>query len=181
MTRINESIVDVNILSIDGNYTQISVQDTIVTAAADDMLQTVEFGDNYSGGISVLTHNVVTDGTPDFSYILKRFRSGLSELYMFIDTTNTYYINHISGAGFSTIINRAVMRENLQNVVGADFTRAEINSGYPTAIDDLKTQISIMFDSTKFESLSNVYECQINGCSLPLRIYKDIDSVKSSE
>jgi hypothetical protein len=93
------------------------------------------------------------------------------ELYILIDSTNTYYINHVSGAGASYVHNTAVSRNNLDGVV----EDTAINSDN---ISNLGTKITIAINKSKFD-IKDVFECMINGCSLPLKIYRDIDEIKS--
>ena len=45
---------------------------------------------------------------------MKRYTSGITEIYILVDTTNTYYINHLSGAGFSKPNTNSYKRLNLE-------------------------------------------------------------------
>jgi hypothetical protein len=77
----------------------------------------IKFGDSTDSDIiSVYTHNFIKDSTPQFNYIIKEYKNKnnqLVELYLLIDTTHTYYINHVPGAGYSTTEDELIERKNL--------------------------------------------------------------------
>jgi hypothetical protein len=45
---------------------------------------------------------------------VKKYTSGVTEIYILVDTTNTYYINHLNGAGFSKPSTNSYQRLNLE-------------------------------------------------------------------
>ena len=69
-------------------------------ANIDNILSTIEFGDMNNSELTVYTHNFLVDDTPKFNYIKKTYLAGdMVELYVLIDTTNTYYINDTAHDG----------------------------------------------------------------------------------
>lgn len=92
------------------------------------------------------------------------------ELYILIDTTNTYYINHVANAGYSLVNDTDFGRKNLEGIYDEYIDSSNISN--------LTTNINIKLNRTKF-NISEVYGCEIHGCSLPLKIYQDVDMVQS--
>jgi hypothetical protein len=55
------------------------------------------WGDNADWDITLSVENqFVTTANAKFTYLFKRWMSGITEIYVHIPTTNTYYINHLS-------------------------------------------------------------------------------------
>lgn len=91
------------------------------------------------------------------SYIAKCWNSGFVELYVHIDTTQTYYIPHVRGAGFcpdDTISVRA----------GGAYV--------PATVEDNTTSVMVQILSAYF-TFDNICENTVKPNSLPLRVYKD--------
>lgn len=172
VTIANEQIQDIDASKpISGNWYLSSIEDGIAEFS-NDTITDIQFGDQTDNTLSVRTNNFIGEINDNkFNYIIKKYMSGMIELYILLDSTNTYYVNHINGAGASFVSNSSVARNNLDGVI----ENTEIDS---SNISTLKTTITIAINKNKFD-IKDVYECMINGCSLPLKIYQDIDEIKS--
>jgi hypothetical protein len=72
--------------------------------------------------------NFITNITPQFNYIKKVYKSGMVELYILIDTTNTYYISHVPNAGYSLVNNTDFGRKNLEGIYDKEINSSEISN-----------------------------------------------------
>jgi hypothetical protein len=115
MYTINNNIVDVDFSLTPAEWKKVDVTNSQIEIE-NDIVSEIRFGKSPDSIISVMTSNFVKDDTPDFNYILKRYSSGMAELYILVDTTNTYYINHVPGAGYSMTEDNNVgyVRKNLE-------------------------------------------------------------------
>ena len=142
---------------------EISTDTDIVIS--NDMVETVEFGDNESRFISAYISNVDTDNKPQqltsLSYILKTQESGIKELYIYLPTTNTKYFPHVMGIVDCESYGTELVRKNSE--VGK---LGDISYG--------QTSLSVLIDGLKFDA-NEIYSYEINGNSLPLSIYKDTE------
>ena len=154
------------------SYELSSIDNETVEIYTNDTVQNVYFGDyGSSNNISIIVENFITNITPQFNYIKKVYKSGMVELYILIDTTNTYYINHVDNAGYSLVKDDKFERKNLKGIYDEEINSSEISN--------LMTNIKIILNKQEFD-IDRVYGCEINGCSLPLKIYQDDDSVQSA-
>lgn len=170
--KVNTDIVDVRFSMIPVEWNTVDVTDDEVFIS-NDMVSEVLFGtEENNDGISVYTDNFITADTPKFNYIIKRYTSGITELYLLLDTTNTYYINHIQGAGWSQF-GSDYIRKNIEGF-GRDVARISYDRDTDNPIDLYKTSISVVIDQNML-SVERLFDYQVNGCSLPLKIYPDID------
>ena len=103
-------------------------------------------------------------------YIQKNYVGGMTELFIHVDTTNNYYMNYMYGTPNCTIeqSKEKRTRRNLESTPSIDkslrFQDSDPSSHYTTVKLTLNKQV---FD------IRQVLEVEINGCSLPLKIYKD--------
>lgn len=93
------------------------------------------------------------------SYIAKCWKSGLTELYVYLPTTYTYYVPHLEGAGQCNAYGDAVV-VNGRNLIATT--------------QDNATSVRLNIISSYF-TLGNLVENTIKGNSLPLNIYKDTE------
>lgn len=93
-------------------------------------------------------------------YIAKQWKSGVVELYVYLPTTQTYYIPHISGLPCNS--SDGIVQVNGQNV--------------EPSIQKNTTHIKLNVLSSFFE-VKHVYENTVKGNSLPLKIYKETSLV----
>ena len=172
MGSINTDIVDVKFSMTPVEWNTVSATNDEIFVS-NDMVSEVLFGtEENSDGISVYTDNFITADTPKFNYIVKRYTSGITELYILLDTTNTYYINHIKGAGWSSF-GTDYIRKNIERF-GIDVAKISYDEFQDNPIDLYKTKISVVIEQSML-SVERLLDYQINGCSLPLKIYPDID------
>lgn len=94
-------------------------------------------------------------------YIYKSWNSGLKEFYIYLPTTLTYYINNPKGFSNSLYTESTVPRRNLG---------ASVYSG--NTVPTNYTKIRVILDNNHF-NIKNISHVEINGSSLPLKIYKD--------
>lgn len=113
-------------------------------------------------------HNFLTsDSNPRFSYIRKHWYSGINELYIYLPTTNTYYISHVNGSsGCQVTEDDSFFRKNL-------IAFGEETGTIKSTIQEHATTISVTIPDTMAQYMDEILDVQINGNSLPLKIYKD--------
>lgn len=173
--NINTKIVDVDFSMTPAEWKHIDISNSEIVVS-NDIVSEITFGNQDNSMISVYTKNFIKSDRPNFNYILKRYSSGMTELYILLDTTNTYYISHVPGAGCSTTedLENGFSRKNLETF-GYDIANIEwsANSGVPF-FEKFKTSISVIVVQSEL-SVDRLLDYQINGCSLPLKIYPDID------
>jgi len=143
-----------------------------------DIVAEMQFGKWSDGDITVKTSNFLSkdeDGevTPleptDITYIMKRWMSGVTELYINIPTTNTYYLANAYGAA-------DCVRDPHDSYARPNLTEfPEHLREQPSDLSSQWTSISVGVASAEYK-IDNMLDLQINGNSLPLKIYKD-DSV----
>lgn len=139
-----------------------------------DIVQEVLFGTYKDGDVVVRTSNFLTpymtsDPSIELSgitYITKRWMSGVTELYINVPTTHTYYLPNLLGASnCNADPSTALDRKNL-----AQFgDEAKSQDG---VLSEHFTSIEVGIASSDY-NIDNLLEMQINGNSLPLKMYKD--------
>lgn len=134
---------------------------TAHTSCVNDYIETIMAGDSYDGAIDAYaTNDTMTEGTwkhIDCSYIVKQWKSGMMEFFIYLPTTYTYYIPHVAGTPNCA---------SDGNLVQADAKYVE-----PTVSSSF-TKVKLDILSTYF-NIDAVHENVIKGNSLPLKIYKD--------
>lgn len=93
-------------------------------------------------------------------YIVKNWKSGLKEIYIYVPTTGTYYINNPQGISNSEYTYTKYEREN---VPGSNLTNT-----LPTACTTLRVYLY-----NSYFNIKRIISVQCAGNSLPLKIYKD--------
>lgn len=106
--------------------------------------------------------DIGTLDTFKLDYIVKRWDNGMMEFFIHVPTTMTYYMNHVAGFGNCRYENTTVERKNIDNTV----TDNKPNEKY--------TRLRIYIDQNHF-NLKSITAIQINGTSLPLKVYADTD------
>lgn len=128
-----------------------------------DYIQRVFEGNEISGEIRARVKSpAVRNGrwqNVSLSYIAKQWKKNTIELYVYLPTTNTYYIPHVDGAGNCTNFDKKV------------YANGELVEPSPA---HSATHIQLEILATYFTISDGVlYENTIKGNSLPLKIYKD--------
>ena len=143
ISKINTDIVDVDFSMTPAEWKTVDVQNNCIFVS-NDMVSEILFGNENNVGISVYTNNFIKSDTPKFNYIIKRYTSGITELYILLDTTNTYYINHIEGAGWSTP-GTDYVRKNLERF-GRNVSEISYDLEHDNPIELYKSSISVLLD-----------------------------------
>jgi hypothetical protein len=142
-------MVDVDFLTTPSEWKTTSVSSyggVDFMMVSNDIVSEILFGTSDDPGISVMTSNFLKDDLPKFNYILKRYSSGLAELYILVDTTNTYYINHVPGAGYPNPATDEFPRSNLNGFQDNSIIDYDQESEGGTFFQKYKTQISVVID-----------------------------------
>jgi len=118
----------------------------------------------YSGGFANRMNDtdIGTLDTFKLDYIVKRWNNGKMEFFIHVPTTMTYYMNHVAGFGNCRYEDTTVERKNIDGTV----TDNKLNEKY--------TRLRIYIDQSHF-NLKSITAIQINGTSLPLKVYADTD------
>lgn len=134
-------------------------------AISNDLVDIIEFGDETTGDITIQLSNFLTsESNAKCSYIIKRYMSGIVEVYIYIPTTNTYYLNHVAGVPGCTKYNsNNISRQNL-----AKFNINPFNANPQDHCSYFDVNIA-----TSTLSIDTLLDMQINGNSLPLKCYRD--------
>lgn len=133
---------------------------------SNDVVLDMAFGTREDGVVGAEVSNFLTStANAECSYVMKRYASGVTELYVYLPTTNTYYIGHVDGLPDCACRGKAFERYNIRQAFGPD--AAVIDS----AISSHYTEFSIHVDSSEFD-IEDVLGVQVAGNSLPLKVYK---------
>ena len=98
---------------------------------------------------------------------MKKYKSNIKELYIYIPTTGTQYVNHVEGMQYCSNSNYAFVRSNTKTAISG-------------TVADLKTKLRVWLDAEHF-SFNEIYNVFINGNSLPLKIFTDKDKHDEGE
>lgn len=172
ITQINTLFEPREFNEISGWTKTIKDDDSKIDVISNDIIKNIYSNDTLGDMISLSVSNFYTNNEytkiDDISYILKIFQSNLFELYIHVPTTMTYYLPHIDDVFGCDISNKAepLERRNLpRDIMLQD---SEISGHFTTL--KLKIDESVL-------SIDNIYDTEINGISLPLKIYKDNENV----
>lgn len=173
--------------SIPDTFTTNSTINTFnsIKEVKNDYVETIEFNDNNSfikASINNWTCGVAKNATSIYSkdgyidrfeiddelidlskipYIYKLWKSGMKEIVLYVPSTLTYYINNPKG--FSNSIYNADSIERKNVTAGLNTTNI---------ISEKATKLRVVLNNNHF-GFTNISHIQINGNSLPLKIYKD--------
>lgn len=125
----------------------------------------------YSDGSFVSKFTDPTTGkTFDIStvpYIVKNWKSGIKEIYIYVPTTATYYLNGPQGMSNSTSTYNFSERKNIPN--------ASIINTLPNGATTLRVYLY-----NSYFGIKTILAAQCVGNSLPLKIYKDSTNADDS-
>ena len=134
------------------------------TFISNDLVKNVRFSDSVAH-LTAEYSNFLTSGWTEIdgvSYIDKTWVSPLREVFIYVPTTNTYYLNHVVGSPDCSYAGEYIKRKNLPDEISA------------TTINPNKycTKFRLRLDNEyfNFNRILNIYA---NGNSLPLKIYRD--------
>lgn len=171
---LNDNIVSVDFSGLSvGEWpaTQYDNEDSL-SGANNDLVLEQYWGDAsaLSSILSVYTENrFVSADCVDAEYFIRRWKSGVTEMYIHVQTTNTYYVNHLpSTPGYSIKPSDTL---TAMNVLDFGSSKAVFDH------DPNKVYTKLMLSIDKqFAQIDYVIGVYANGNSLPLRIYKDTNS-----
>lgn len=100
-------------------------------------------------------------------YIVKNWKSGLKEIYIYVPTTGTYYINNPRGISNSKFAYDSLSRTNVggQNAINT--------------LPDACTILRVYLYNSYF-NINTIILAQCVGNSLPLKIYKDNENAEDN-
>ena len=170
ISKLNAKYLDVDMQDIE-NWQTATVDDNSMVVR-NDIIQEMFFGSFLDGDVVASCNNYLNDKSNSafeisgLNYIMKRWMSGLTELYIHLPTTYTYYLPNQWGAGnCKSNSETTYTRKNL-----ADYGEDKMEQG--SAMSSHYTTIQIGITSSEYH-IDALHEIQINGNSLPLAIYQD--------
>lgn len=164
-----------NILS-SWQVVQISTANQKEFGIKNDIINEMAFGSEIDGDVIVQISNYLDPADIQYmeeisnsTYITKRWMSGLTEVFINVPTTRTYYFNNMYGASNCTLDpNQKIYRENL-----VEFGTAKTYQDGQMSTHATTLQVGLA--SAEY-SIDNLVDVQINGASLPLKIYQDANT-----
>ena len=166
ITYLNDNFIPTTMdgMSLSGWTQKTSNETSSDWLIMNDMVDTIEFGDETTGDITIMLSNFLTsDANAKCSYVIKRYMSGIVEALIYVPTTNTYYIDHVNGIPGCTMHSKEISRQNLTRFKVKPFA-ADITKHYSTF------EIGIAASMLSIDTLLGI---EANGCSLPLKCYRD--------
>ena len=177
ISHLNSDFASSKLEDLDARWQQAQNEPSALVIK-NDIVAEMQFGKWSDGDITVKTSNFLSKNEygeviplepTDITYIMKRWMSGVTELYINIPTTNTYYLANAYGAADCVRDpHDSYIRPNLTEF--PEYLRAQ-----PSDLSSQWTSISVGVASAEYR-IDNMLDLQINGNSLPLKIYKE-DSV----
>lgn len=178
LTRINNETMDTKFSNMSEEWVKYDLDSASSgeTIVVNDMLNEVKFGkvdkdvDQPNGPVKANVKNPVhKEDNIRLNYIMKRWMSGYTELYVNLPTTHTYYLNHVLGTPNCTVSpDELIERKNLSQLSSLTPQERKLNSK-PA---DNCTHIELLLDAADF-TVSELLGAEIHGNSLPLKIYRD--------
>lgn len=170
ISRVNNDFLSVAFDDIDSTWQKMVVSTDLAFSVKNDMIAEMQFGSYNDGDIvasisSYATANELVE-LSTATYIMKRWMSGVTEIFVNIPSTKTYYLNNLYGAGDCRTLSSVVsQRKNIEGLVG-------VNSSQNGNVATHATEIQLGITSSEYH-IDNLLAVEINGQSLPLKIYKD--------
>lgn len=173
ITFINDNAVGVDMKYIDvKTIDNVNLDDGQEFPIVDDVVNTIDTNDTNIGEAVVEISNFLTSDTDiECKYIVKRFTSGINEMYIHIPTTDTYYISHVHGSQGCSLYDVDIEHQNIRDF-GADV------SVFKGSVKEHFTRFNVIVNGSEYD-IQNVIGVQVNGTSLPLKVYRDQQSATS--
>jgi len=171
ITQINKHYLNVNLDNITDWSSSVLCNDTDgYVNVTNDIVSEMYFGEYADGDVMVNVSSFLTPDGPvlqdGVTYIMKRWSSGVTELYVNVPTTSSYYIANCFGASNCKHDQAdAYFRKNLEQF-GSDIASQD------STLSTHWTSLSVGVASASYH-IDNLLDVQINGMSLPLAVYKD--------
>ena len=182
ITRLNEDYSTIQLDDVVSSWQKVVVssQNAFELGIKNDVIAEMTFGSQADGDVIVQISNYLDDEDSEFmeevsaaSYITKRWMSGLTEIFINVPTTRTYYLNNLYGASNCRVSPDTQMtRKNLEEF-GVD------KMDQTGILSDHYTLLQVGLASAEY-SIDNLVDVQINGMSLPLKIYQEQSSQDNS-
>lgn len=171
MTRIDDRSLSVNFEAPAASWCQTASNEQNEYIVVNDMVYSMDFGDSYSGAIRVDVENYLgKTGNIPSEYISRDYCGGVVELFVHIPTTKNYYLNYAYGSPNCSKEQSTVSRTR-RNLEATSEVPAESRSQTSEA-DKHYSTVTLVLNKQLF-GIQQVMGVEINGCSLPLKIYKD--------
>ena len=183
--HVAENHREVDFIQRIAKYADASMTNVTLLEKYANVPQTIEFNDEYQyirGGVRnfftqikaakevypggfvnrMADSDIGTLDTFKLDYVVKRWNNGKMEFFIHVPTTMTYYMNHVAGFGNCRYEDTTVSRKNIDNMVTDNKPNEKC------------TRLRIYIDQGHF-NLKSITSIQINGTSLPLKVYQDTD------
>ena len=178
VTYINNNVMPIDMSKISDTWQTIDLGNdstsdfsTNYKVIENDIVESIDYGDaiqhikvEYSNILTQQTTTVDTDvykEVNDVSYICKKWKSGLIDLFINIPTTNTYYFPH-------TLANDPCYY-NTDLIERQNFSDLSVDGN----VDDVATTFRVTLYKKYFGQINNIVNIELNAQSLPLALYKD--------
>jgi len=141
-----------------------------VYQVSNDVVFEQKWGTNADWNLSLSVENqFVSQPNARFTYLYRRWMSGLTEIYVHVPTTNTYYVNHLPSTPNYTITPE-ITELTASNV--SQFGKDKQVFRHDPNAEGVYTRMKLAVSKSMFniDALLGVYAC---GNSLPLKIYKE--------
>lgn len=175
ITQLNEDCATVQLDDITPGWqlVEVSSPGALELGVKNDIIAEMTFGTGMDGDVVAQISNFLNpsgdyalEEISAMTYITKRWMSGVTELFINVPTTRTYYLNNLYGASdCKTLPENVSSRKNLE-----DFGVEKLDQ--TGVLSDHYTFLQIGLASAEY-SVDKLVDVQINGMSLPLKIYKE--------
>lgn len=178
ISRLNEDFSTVQLDDIVSSWQEVKISSTDAASLGikNDIVAEMTFGHETEGDVVVQISNYLDDEdasemqeVSSASFIAKRWMSGLTELFINVPTTRTYYLNNLLGASNCKIQPTfSSTRKNLEDFGLEKMEQTgELSTHYTT--------VKVGLTSAEY-NITKLLDVQINGMSLPLKIYQEDQS-----
>lgn len=155
ITKINNGLMPKDCSVLEGVMNNQQIQNIVESVEFDGYIPYIRAAVEFKSPLSVYN-----DDDLSAKWIFRKYmKNREGELFIYLPTTNTRYVNHVDE------IDSCQMLED-------EFTRENTNLKLSRSIEDNTTHLSVIIDKEHFK-IDSVYFQQINVNSLPLDMYRD--------
>lgn len=155
ITKINNGLMPKDCSVLEGVMNNQQIQNIVESVEFDGYIPYIRAAVEFKSPLSVYN-----DDDLSTKWIFRKYmKNREGELFIYLPTTNTRYVNHVDE------IDSCQMLED-------EFTRENTNLKLSRSIEDNTTHLSVIIDKEHFK-IDSVYFQQINVNSLPLDMYRD--------
>lgn len=150
ITRMNNDYLNINMEDIQDWQEQTETSNSVTVRR--DIVAEMTFGDQNDGDFTITVGNFLSTFNPEFTYITKRWMSGITDVYIHLPTTMTYYLANTFGASNCRLDPAAAyIRENLtqfgQDVALQDSTLSSHATDIVIGMTSAEYQPDFMIDT----------------------------------